>query len=155
MTDIVSKETRSRMMSGIRCKNTRPELAVRKELFRRGIRYQLHMTNLPGKPDLVLKKYGAVIFVHGCFWHGHSCELFKMPGTNSAFWSIKIKANQENDRCNIEKLLVTGWRVFTVWECSLRGKSVYLEKATEYMIGWLKSDAPTGELTGESVLKLR
>lgn len=142
-------------MSGIRSKDTRPELAVRKELFRRGIRYRLHVKHLPGKPDIVTKKYKAAIFIHGCFWHGHGCDLFKVPNSNSAFWSKKIADNQQNDHSNMKKLLESGWRVFTVWECALRGKSSYLEKAVDCLEKWLKSDITTGELTAESIMKLR
>ena len=93
MADVVDRKTRSRMMSGIRGKNTRPELLIRKGLHARGFRFRLHDKRLPGKPDLVLPKYSAVIFVHGCFWHGHDCHLFKWPQSRREFWRKKITRN--------------------------------------------------------------
>jgi len=123
MTDIVDKKTRSRMMSGIRGKDTKPELLIRKPLFARGFRYRLHDKRLPGKPDLVFPKYKAVIFIHGCFWHGHDCHLFKWPKTRPEFWKKKINRNMEVDNNNYNKLKEKGWRVLTIWECSVKGKS--------------------------------
>lgn len=122
MTDVVDKVTRSRMMSGIRGKNTKPELLVRKALHERGFRYRLHATDLAGKPDLVFPKYRAVIFVHGCYWHGHNCHLFKLPSTNVEFWTDKIENNKLRDAKNINTLVSAGWRVLVLWECALRGK---------------------------------
>jgi len=122
MTDIVSKEVRSKMMSGIRGKNTRPELIIRRGLFAVGFRYRLHVKDLPGKPDLVFPKYKTVLFINGCFWHGHDCELFKAPTTNRAFWENKIRTNQTNDARNNSLLLAAGWRVVTIWECAMKGK---------------------------------
>ena len=110
------------MMSGIRAKNTRPELIIRKGLFAKGLRYRLHDKKLPGKPDLVFPKYRVVLFVNGCFWHGHACDLFKMPSTNRDFWENKIGTNQANDAKNKELLLTAGWRVVTIWECAIKGK---------------------------------
>ncbi|UKV16134.1 very short patch repair endonuclease [Thalassospiraceae bacterium SW-3-3] len=121
MADVVSPEKRSRMMSGIRSTNTKPELTVRKSLHRRGFRYRLHDKRLTGKPDLVLPKHNAVIFVNGCFWHGHNCKLFKLPKSNHLFWSEKIHANKSRDEKNCHKLLEQGWKVITIWECALRG----------------------------------
>jgi len=121
--DIVSPEKRSRMMSGIKGKNTKPELTVRKELFRRGFRYRLHGKKLPGKPDLVLPKYKTVILVNGCFWHGHNCKLFKWPKSNQAFWKEKINGTIERDRRNLEQFANLNWRVLTVWECDLKNKN--------------------------------
>lgn len=157
MTDIVDPATRSRMMSGIRGKNTRPEMTIRKELFKKGFRYRLHVSDMPGKPDLVLKKYGAVIFVHGCFWHGHKCSLFRMPSTNSEFWAEKISSNVRNDLLNQEQLLGMGWRIFTVWECAIRGKTASLNNVVDCLVEWLKSGVRTGEITWEnssSILQL-
>lgn len=121
--DIVSREKRSKMMSGIKCKNTKPEILVRKELFRRGFRFRLHQKNLPGKPDLVFPKYHAVILVNGCFWHGHGCKLFKWPKSNEKFWKDKILSTVQRDKHNIELLAIKGWKVTTVWECELKNKS--------------------------------
>lgn len=131
MSDIVSPETRSRMMSGIRGKNTKPEIKVRKSLHRLGFRYRLHDKSLPGKPDLVLPKYKTVIFVNGCFWHGHECGLFKWPKSNTEFWKEKITGNRLRDEKNLEHLDKLGWNVITVWECSLRGAPE--EEIVDYM----------------------
>jgi len=121
--DIVSPEKRSRMMSGIKGKNTKPELVVRKELFQRGFRYRLHGKKLPGKPDLVFPKYKTVILVNGCFWHGHNCKLFKWPKSNQTFWKEKISGTIERDRKNLEQLSSLGWRILTIWECALKNKN--------------------------------
>ena len=110
-------------MSGIRGKNTRPELMVRKALHARGFRYRIHCKDLPGKPDLCLPKYRAVIFVHGCFWHGHDCHLFKWPKTRPEFWQAKIARNRAVDAEAEAKLVASGWRVGTVWECALKGSA--------------------------------
>ncbi|MFN3590955.1 MAG: very short patch repair endonuclease [Thermaurantiacus sp.] len=107
-------------MAGIRGSDTRPELTLRRALHARGLRYRLHDRRLPGTPDLVLPRWRAVIFVHGCFWHGHGCRLFKWPATRSEWWREKIKANIARDIRNTAALGAAGWRVFTVWECELR-----------------------------------
>lgn len=120
MVDIVDTVTRSRMMSGIKGKNTKPEVSIRKALHARGFRYRIHVNNLPGKPDLVLPKYKAVVFVHGCFWHGHTCRYFKIPQTRPDFWLVKIEKNQMRDRYQEVALLSDGWRVLIVWECAVR-----------------------------------
>ncbi|WP_174921914.1 very short patch repair endonuclease [Burkholderia metallica] len=120
MTDITDVATRSRMMSGIRGKNTKPELVVRKALYERGLRYRLHVRSLAGTPDLVFPRYKAVVFVHGCFWHRHNCALFKMPSSRPEFWREKLDRNRERDREHMTKLLQDGWRIAVVWECSLR-----------------------------------
>lgn len=134
-------------MSGIRGKNTRPEILVRSLLHRRGFRFRIHVRSLPGKPDIVLARFRAVIFVHGCFWHGHPCPLFRLPATRRDFWEAKIIRNRENDRRSIEALRETGWRVATVWECALRGRSrLDPESLVERLSGWLKSDDDILEL---------
>ncbi|WP_439636117.1 very short patch repair endonuclease [Oceanicaulis sp.] len=122
MADIVSKAKRSRMMSGIRGKDTKPELIVRQGLHARGYRFRLHRKDLPGKPDIVLPKYRAVIFVNGCFWHGHDCHLFKWPKTREEFWREKIDLNRKRDATSISDLLSRNWRVLVVWECALKGR---------------------------------
>lgn len=109
-------------MQAIRGKNTSPELLVRRLLFARGLRFRLHARHLPGVPDIVLPKYRAVIFIHGCFWHGHACPLFVLPQTRRAFWREKITANQQRDRLHADALMQAGWRVLTVWECALKGR---------------------------------
>jgi len=122
MADIVSKAVRSRMMAGIRGKNTRPELIIRSALHRMGFRFRLHSKKLPGRPDLSLPRYHSVIFVHGCFWHGHNCHLFRWPATRTGFWRKKIGRNRFVDRRAIRKLQADGWRVLAIWECALRGR---------------------------------
>lgn len=121
LVDVVDAATRSRMMAGIRGKDTKPEMIVRCALHARGFRYTLHNRKLPGSPDLVFPKYGAVIFVHGCFWHGHGCRLFVWPKTRQAFWRDKIHGNIRRDARSRRKLRALGWRVLTVWECSIKG----------------------------------
>jgi DNA mismatch endonuclease (patch repair protein) len=120
MADNRTMDQRSHNMSRIRSKNTKPELLVRKYLFNRGFRYRLHSKNLVGKPDISLIKYKSVVFVHGCFWHGHTnCKFAKVPVTNNSFWVSKIEKNNERDRRNIRLLKKLGWKVFTLWECQL------------------------------------
>lgn len=113
-------------MSGIRGKDTKPEIIVRHALHRAGFRFRLHRKDLPGKPDIVLPKYHTVIFVHGCFWHGHGCRYFKVPKTRTDFWLDKIMANAKRDRQQEDALRAAGWRVFTVWECDIRDKNDWL-----------------------------
>jgi DNA mismatch endonuclease (patch repair protein) len=119
MTDIVDKETRSRMMSSIRGKNTKPELAVRSYLHRAGLRFRLHV-RLPGKPDLAFPKYRTVVFVHGCFWHRHkSCRFATAPASNTVFWQKKFDANVSRDAAAKKALRKLGWRVRVIWACQL------------------------------------
>jgi len=119
--DIWNKEKRSEVMSKIRSKNTKPEMALRKALFARGFRYRVNDTKLPGKPDIVLPKYKTVIFLHGCFWHRHEgCKYAYTPKTNTEFWVEKITSNKERDKLNLQKLTALGWNVITVWECEIR-----------------------------------
>lgn len=121
MADIVSKETRSRMMSGIRGRDTAPELLVRRYLHGKGFRFRLSVRHLPGKPDIVLPKWGVAVFVHGCFWHGHEgCRFFRIPSTRREFWEQKIGRNKARDCVSARKLRDIGWRVAEVWECELR-----------------------------------
>lgn len=121
MTDIVDSQTRSRMMSGIRGKNTKPELALRRSLHALGFRYRLHAKGILGKPDIVMPKYRAVIFVHGCFWHCHAdCRYATVPATRPEFWAAKFDANVVRDAAVQSALRGAGWRVGTIWECALR-----------------------------------
>lgn len=141
MADVVDRATRSRMMSGIRGKNTKPELTIRRALHARGFRYRIHCKDLPGNPDLCLPKYRAVIFVHGCFWHGHDCHLFKWPKTRPDFWKTKIERNQVVDAAARVRLLSAGWRVMHIWECSLKGRSITaLDEVVLRVVRWLHSD---------------
>lgn len=119
--DVLTKEQRRLNMSRIRGRNTKPELLIRKGLHARGYRFRVNVSSLPGRPDIVLPKYRAVIQVNGCFWHGHDCRLFKMPASRQEFWVKKISANRLRDRRTDQALSDAGWRVLTVWECSLKG----------------------------------
>lgn len=120
MVDVHSPEVRSNNMRAIRSADTTPELLVRKALFAAGFRYRLHKRELPGKPDIVLTKYKTVIFVHGCFWHGHDCKYFKAPKTRPDFWLAKIRSNQTRDQIVANQLNQSGWHVIEVWECATR-----------------------------------
>ncbi len=120
MTDVVSKQTRSRMMSSVRAKNTKPELEVRRRLFAMGFRYRLHRRALPGTPDMVFPMYTAVIFVHGCFWHSHGCRFSALPQTRRIWWKKKLADNRLRDRRVVARLRELGWRVLIIWECSFR-----------------------------------
>ena len=121
MTDVHDKVARSYNMSQIRSKNTKPELVVRKFLFTHGFRYRIHVNYLPGKPDIVLPKFKTVIFIHGCFWHGHEgCKYFVIPKTRTEWWQNKIKNNQLKDGENSQRLTENGWWIITIFECSLK-----------------------------------
>ena len=152
MVDIVDKATRSRMMSGIRATNTKPEAKIRSLLHRQGFRYRLHVSNLPGKPDIVLSRFQAVVFVHGCFWHGHNCSLFKMPSTRPGFWKTKIGGNQKNDRSVISALRARNWRVAIVWECALKGRNRLDDGVLlKHLARWVRGNACTFELSGRNL----
>ncbi len=119
--DVHDKKTRSYNMSRIRGKDTKPEMLVRRFLYANGFRYRLHVKELPGKPDIVLPKYKTVIFVHGCFWHGHKgCKYFSIPKTRTEWWLTKIKGNTRRDKQAEIELNVMGWRVIVIWECELK-----------------------------------
>ena len=148
MADVVDPATRSRMMAGIRSRNTKPEILIRSLLHRQGFRFRLHISNLPGKPDMVFPRYRAVVFVHGCFWHGHDCSLFKWPSTRPEFWREKIGRNQNNDYRTHTALITAGWRVGIVWECAIRGAGKDLGEVTRRLAGWLHSDVPFTEERG-------
>ncbi|MGP8216561.1 MAG: very short patch repair endonuclease [Bacteroidia bacterium] len=123
MADIVSKERRSEIMSKIRGVNTKPELVVRQYLFSKGFRYTLHNKSLAGRPDISIKKYNCLIFVNGCFWHGHTkCNIAHRPKTNKKFWNAKILGNIKRDRENLRELRKEGWKVIVIWECQLKSK---------------------------------
>lgn len=140
MTDIVDQQTRSRMMAGIRGKNTRPELVLRQALHARGFRFRLHPKNVPGRPDLVLAKHRAVVFVHGCFWHRHEgCRYVTTPSTRPEFWKAKFEANVLRDRAVQTTLMDAGWRVATVWECALR-KQDQVAASVDALSAWLNSN---------------
>jgi DNA mismatch endonuclease (patch repair protein) len=125
MADVHTPEVRSYNMSMIRGKNTKPEIIVRKFLHLKGFRFRLHKKDLPGKPDIVLLKHKTVIFVHGCFWHGHkNCKYFVIPKTRTKWWAKKIEGNKQTDKRNNSKLRKAGWKIITLWECQLRPKKI-------------------------------
>ncbi len=137
------------MMAGIKGKDTKPELILRRGLHAAGFRYRLHVKDLPGKPDLMFPARRAVLFAHGCFWHGHDCPLFVWPKSREDWWRAKIEKNRANDSRAVESLAAAGWRVGVVWECALKGGSRRsLESVIEACAVWLESDAPHFELRG-------
>ena len=143
MTDVVDKKTRSRMMSGIKGKNTKPELLLRSLLHRSGYRFTLHRKDLPGRPDLVLPKHNSAIFVHGCFWHRHdNCHYTSNPASNAEKWEEKFNSNMVRDANNYEHLQAAGWRVLIVWECGLRHQP---HKVLEGCIRFLSDEKPMME----------
>lgn len=146
MVDVVSPEARSRMMSGIRGKNTRPEVAVRKLLFASGYRFRLHRKDLPGAPDIVLPSKRIAIFVHGCFWHRHEgCKYATLPKTRPEFWLEKLSGNAARDLRTMAELRNMDWRVLTVWECSLKGPAA-LESLQPALIDWIEGALSLGEI---------
>lgn len=136
MVDVVTPEVRSKMMASIRGRDTKPEMIVRRYLHGLGFRYRLSPRNMPGKPDLVLPRYKAVVFVHGCFWHGHGgCRYAAVPATRTEFWMTKISANKRRDNASEERLLANGWRVAVVWECALKSnQSNALQRTADFVV---------------------
>jgi len=125
MADVHDKQTRSYNMSQIKGKNTKPEILVRKFLFSKGFRYRLHVKNLPGKPDIVLSKYKTIIFINGCFWHGHeNCKYYVVPKTRTEWWLDKINGNKQKDGENFLLLSESGWKIVTIFECELKGNNL-------------------------------
>lgn len=136
-------------MSGIRGKNTKPEMAVRLGLHALGFRYRLHPRELPGKPDLYLPRYRAAVFISGCFWHGHNCSLFKVPGSRTDFWRTKIEGNRARDAMVEQALVTTGLRCLTIWECAFRGPgNIGLEETLAAAAIWLRGTDDRGEIRG-------
>lgn len=151
MTDVHSPDIRSKNMRAIHSKNTQPEIIVRRFLHAAGFRYRLHDSSLPGKPDIVLPKYRAVVMIHGCFWHGHDCRFFKLPSTRTEFWREKIEKNRLNDNKVLKALAASGWRVAVVWECSVRGKQLESSASPACRLSaWLKSSSVALELPTHS-----
>ena len=144
MADIVDKDTRSRMMSSVRARNTKPELEIRRRLFAMGFRYRLHRKDLPGTPDMVFPKYSAVIFVHGCFWHQHGCYRSKLPETRRAWWRAKLEGNRKRDCEVLSSLKKLGWRILAIWECGFRksktNRAEALDRIAERAGNFLKSE---------------
>ncbi|MCB2053640.1 MAG: DNA mismatch endonuclease Vsr [Geminicoccaceae bacterium] len=149
--DVVTPAVRSRMMAGIRGKNTKPELAIRSALHGMGFRYRLHRKDLPGRPDIVFPRFRAVILVHGCFWHGHGCDLFRWPSIRADFWRSKISRNIERDRTQHAALIAAGWRVGTVWECAMKGSTrLPFQEVVQRCALWLRSDVQIEEIKGNA-----
>ncbi|WP_337879954.1 very short patch repair endonuclease [Rheinheimera sp.] len=147
MTDVHTIAVRSKNMAAIRGCDTKPEICVRKALHQAGFRYRLHVSTLPGRPDLVFPKYKSVIFVQGCFWHMHQCAMFHWPKTRAEWWKAKLMRNRAHDELVQDKLREMGWRVYVVWECALRGKNrLSAEQLVASFTDWLNCDLPYGEL---------
>jgi DNA mismatch endonuclease (patch repair protein) len=149
MIDVVDRITRSRMMAGIRGKNTKPELDLRRALHREGLRYRLHVTGLPGRPDIVLRKHRAAIQVHGCFWHRHEhCAFCTTPASNMRFWKSKFGETINRDKRNLEALRKLGWKVAIVWECSVKDEGA--EAVAGKIAAWLQSGRSFREISGRN-----
>lgn len=155
MADVVSPAIRSRMMSGIQARNTKPEMVVRSAVFRAGLRFRLHNRDLPGTPDMVLKKHHVVVMVNGCFWHFHSgCGYFKMPATRTSFWREKLLKNRRRDLKAKQQLHDEGWRTLIVWECAVRAKAyqaLLAQKIVNFILGRRKHGEITLNATGKPV----
>jgi len=138
MTDVHSASIRSKNMRAIKSKGTKPEIVFRKALHRNGLRYRLHVKTLAGSPDIVLPKYKTLVFINGCFWHGHRCRFSKVPKTRPEFWLSKISDNISRDQIAHQKLTSAGWRIAVVWECAIRGKSeAQLNSCIGEFLAWL------------------
>jgi DNA mismatch endonuclease, patch repair protein len=149
MIDVVDRVTRSRMMAGIRGKDTKPELDLRRALHRKGLRYRLHVPGLPGRPDIVMPRHQAIIEIHGCFWHRHSnCPFCTTPASNSGFWKPKFAETIKRDKRNLEALWKLGWRVAVVWECSIKEKGA--EAVSTKLAKWLQSKGRFMEISSAS-----
>lgn len=135
MADTLSPERRSALMARVGQRNTKPELVVRRLLHARGWRYRLHRKGLPGTPDIVFPGRQAVLFVHGCFWHGHNCKLCRLPKTRTEFWAAKLSANRERDARKVRELNEAGWRVMTIWQCSLKDPQSVLDATETFLQG--------------------
>lgn len=147
MVDHLTPAERSRNMARIRSKNTEPEMCIRKGLHALGYRYILHSAKIPGKPDIVLPKYRAVIFIHGCYWHGHDCGQAKLPKSNGSYWLPKIARNQERDARNLAAVEAAGWRHLVIWECAFRRKGeIGLEETVREAAEWVTNGDNSAEI---------
>ena len=136
-------------MAAIKGSHTRPELIIRKAMHAEGLRYRLHVKDLPGKPDLVFPRHRAAVFVNGCFWHQHECHLFKWPATRRDFWKEKISRNVLNDERAIEELRKDGWRIAVIWECALKGRTrLDFDETMQRLAAWIKSSEETITIRG-------
>ncbi len=150
MTDVHDPATRSRNMAAVRARDTKPELMIRKALHRAGLRYRLNARDLPGRPDIVLPRYRAVVFVHGCFWHRHECDLFRWPESRTEFWREKLDANAARDVKAADALEEAGWRQAVIWECALKGrKKRDFQDTMQRLIAWIRSHEQMITIGGE------
>ncbi|WP_372741993.1 very short patch repair endonuclease [Neptunomonas sp.] len=149
MTDVHDKATRSRNMAAIKGQGTKPEIWLRKRLHAAGFRYRLNVRTLPGKPDIVLPKYQAVILIHGCFWHMHHCPAFRLPKTRTDWWEEKLSANHKRDIEKHNQLVNAGWRILTIWECAIKGRYRINEALLLSLVkDWIISGTTSAELKG-------
>jgi DNA mismatch endonuclease (patch repair protein) len=140
------------MMAGISGKNTKPELQLRSLLHRRGFRFRLHRKDLPGRPDIVFPGYRAVIFINGCFWHGHDCHFFRLPKTRSDFWLEKIQGNRARDIRQLDELRLMGWRTLVIWECATRkGALMSVDALIDRVEHWLKFESDSIQIDAKGV----
>lgn len=154
MADVLTPEQRRLNMSHIRGKDTKPELILRHGLHARGLRYRLHRKDLPGCPDMVFPRYRAVILVHGCFWHGHDCPMFKLPATRREFWAAKIAGTRARDERAMAALSAAGWRVLVVWECALKGPARHpAGSIIAWIAAWLDTSESAGNVEGREPVK--
>ena len=145
MSDVHSVAIRSKNMRAIKSKDTKPEVLIRRSLHARGLRFRLHVKGLPGTPDIVLPKYKTVVFVNGCFWHGHRCHLSKTPKTRTEFWLSKISDNISRDVLVHNKLSAAGWRIAVFWECGVKsGSSQDVAKLIDKFVEWLDDEKSSG-----------
>jgi len=144
--DTVDKATRTKIMSSVGQRNTKPEMKIRRALHALGFRYRLNVRSLPGSPDLVFPKYRSVIFVQGCFWHSHDCKYATKPATRKEFWAKKFESNRKRDKKKALELRNQEWRVLVVWECATKGDESSLEKTVMSIVNWLESDEKEGEI---------
>jgi len=154
--DFVDRAIRSRMMAAVRSRNTGPEIQIRQRLFRLGFRYRLHGRGLPGKPDLVFPRYGAVVFIHGCFWHNHDCPHGALPTTRQEWWRAKLQGNRERDAAVLRELAVRGWRTLVIWECSFRtarkSRGQAFDAIADRVARFLRSEARQEVLSGPPLI---
>lgn len=156
MADRLTAEQRRLNMSRVRSKDTSPELTVRRLLHSLGFRFRLHRRDLPGTPDIVLPRHRLAVFVHGCFWHGHDCPMFRMPATRTEFWRTKIDVNRRRDAAARSRLLSIGWRTLCVWECAVRGSGRFPNNDLALEItAFLSGGQKKGEITGYRDMKFQ
>jgi DNA mismatch endonuclease, patch repair protein len=147
--DVLTNQQRRHNMSRIRGKDTMPEMQLRRGLHAAGLRFRLHAAGLPGRPDMVFPRHRAVILMHGCFWHGHDCSLFKQPATRPEFWAQKISGNRERDGRTVKALQAAGWRLLIVWECSLKGPARRpVAEVVDYCAAFIRGEEPQARLAG-------